>query len=148
MRVAEGFAKRGWMPPTTTPHFVDLYVGARLRGRRRSLGLSQAHVAKAAGVTFPQLQKYERGANRISASKLYALAAVLRCGVAWFFEGLPDTAPDASAASAPGNGWGRTVYPLLMHPEGLALVRAFQPLPPNCKAQVLALVRALVDEGS
>ena len=78
------------------PNPVDLHVGARIRMRRRELGLSQETLAEAIGITFQQLQKYERGANRISASRLYALALVLKISIEWCFEGLPDPQdPDA-----------------------------------------------------
>lgn len=70
-------------------HPVDLYVGARLRIRRKMMGLSQTQVADALGITFQQIQKYERGANRISASKMFATAAFLGVAPSTFFEGLP-----------------------------------------------------------
>ncbi len=69
-------------------HPVDLHVGARLRDRRAELGLTQASVAKAVGIRFQQIQKYERGANRVSASRLWELARVLDVGIDYFFEGL------------------------------------------------------------
>ena len=75
---------------STTPHHVDLHVGD-LRQRRRLKGISQAMLAARLDLTFQQLQKYERGANRISASKLHMAAVALPTPVAWFFEGLPQT---------------------------------------------------------
>src|SRR5580692_8901907 len=73
-----------------SPNPVDLHVGARIRMRRRMLGVSQEKLADALGLTFQQVQKYERGANRVSASKLYEIAAALKTPVAYFFEGLAD----------------------------------------------------------
>lgn len=67
---------------------VDRHVGARLRLRRKTLGRSQASVGKALGVSFQQVQKYERGANQLNASKLYALSEALDAPVAYFFDGL------------------------------------------------------------
>src|SRR4051794_18368186 len=74
------------------PDPVDIHVGSRVRLRRTLLGLSQDKLARAIGVSFQQLQKYERGTNRISASRLYALSKVLGVGIAWFFEDAPSTA--------------------------------------------------------
>lgn len=69
-------------------HVVDIYVGSRIRIRRKSLGISQVQLADGLGITFQQIQKYERGANRISASKLYDAAKFLKVPVAYFFDGL------------------------------------------------------------
>ena len=79
------------------PEPVDVIVGARIAARRREMGLSQSDLARALSITFQQVQKYERGANRVSASKLYDIAAALRTPIAWFFEGLP--APEDSLPS-------------------------------------------------
>lgn len=71
------------------PNPIDIHVGARLRLRRTLLGLSQEKLGEAVGITFQQLQKYERGANRISASRLYNLSQVLGVPVSYFFEDMP-----------------------------------------------------------
>jgi transcriptional regulator with XRE-family HTH domain len=68
---------------------VDIYVGGRLRSRRKRLAITQTALAQRLGVTFQQVQKYEKGANRISASRLYQLSLVLDVPVAYFFEELP-----------------------------------------------------------
>ncbi len=68
---------------------IDQHVGAHLRLRRTVLGLSQEKVAEAVGITFQQLQKYETGQNRISASRLHAIAKLLDVAIPFFFEGLP-----------------------------------------------------------
>lgn len=81
------------------PHPVDAYVGARVRLRRTYLGLSQERLANSLGLTFQQIQKYERGVNRISASKLFELAVLLDVPVGFFFEGAEDAldrAPDGA----------------------------------------------------
>lgn len=72
------------------PNQVDLHVGNRLRIRRTLKGLTQDELASAVGITFQQVQKYEKGANRISASRLYAFSQVLNVRVGWFFEDLED----------------------------------------------------------
>jgi transcriptional regulator with XRE-family HTH domain len=79
-------------------HLVDKHVGLRVRQRRIALGISQEALGNACSVTFQQIQKYERGINRVSASRLYEFARVLRVPVGFFFEDLPETelevAPD------------------------------------------------------
>jgi transcriptional regulator with XRE-family HTH domain len=79
------------------PKLVDTYVGKRIRARRKAIGISQQVLAEALGLTFQQVQKYEGGSNRVSASKLYETARALGVDVGYFFEGLPDPT-DASAA--------------------------------------------------
>ncbi|WP_158916429.1 helix-turn-helix domain-containing protein [Caulobacter sp. S45] len=75
-----------------SPNPVDVHVGDRIRRRRRALGISQDKLAEALGLTFQQVQKYERGANRVSASKLYQVAHALHAPIPYFFDGLPDPA--------------------------------------------------------
>lgn len=76
-------------PPLGTPRPVDVHVGQRLRQRRTLLGMSQDKLGEAVGLTFQQIQKYERGANRIGASRLYQLSQVLDVAVSYFFEEMP-----------------------------------------------------------
>lgn len=68
---------------------VDFHVGRRLRRRRRLLGLTQSQLAESVGIRFQQIQKYEVGANRITASRLYELAMALRVPIGYFYQGLP-----------------------------------------------------------
>ncbi len=83
----------------STPHPVDIHVGRRLRLKRTFLGRSQESVGKQIGVTFQQIQKYERGINRMGASRLYDFAKTLGVQVSYFFEGFDDyTLDDANAA--------------------------------------------------
>lgn len=94
------------MPRTTAtqhgPDPVDLYVGAQVRKRREELGLNQSQLASGLGLTFQQVQKYEKGSNRISASKLHKIAETLRAPVEWFFPATGETlaAPVGSAVEA------------------------------------------------
>lgn len=76
--------------PKKEPHEVDVHVGKAVLARRRALGISQTTLAEHLGVTFQQVQKYEKGTNRISGSRLFQMAEVLRVPVAHFFEGNPD----------------------------------------------------------
>ncbi|RWX81472.1 XRE family transcriptional regulator [Neorhizobium lilium] len=71
------------------PHPVDVHVGRRLRMRRAQLGMSQTTLGDQLGITFQQIQKYERGANRVSASMLHDIARVMETQIAYFFEDLP-----------------------------------------------------------
>ncbi|MCP5366321.1 MAG: helix-turn-helix transcriptional regulator [Hyphomicrobiales bacterium] len=76
--------------PPGVPNPVDVHVGGRVRLRRTLLGMSQEKLGEAVGLTFQQIQKYERGANRIGASRLYELSSILDVPVSFFFDDLPD----------------------------------------------------------
>jgi transcriptional regulator with XRE-family HTH domain len=122
-------------------HPVDLYVGARLRIRRKVLGLSQTQLADALGITFQQIQKYERGANRISASKLYEAARLLQSPVSYFFEGLDET------AQGDDDGFAQRMTQFVATPEGLELASLFPRLGDRrLRRRVVDLVRAMVDD--
>jgi transcriptional regulator with XRE-family HTH domain len=82
-------------------NLIDKYVGSRVRMRRMMLDLTQTEVAQAVGVTFQQLQKYEKGDNRISASRLQLLSDVLQAPIAFFFEGLSDPARSTKRTTRP-----------------------------------------------
>ena len=105
---------------------TDKYVGSRMRMRRLMLDMSQTQLGDALGITFQQVQKYEKGKNRISASRLQHLSQILRVPVPFFFEGAPATvgiAPTApAAADAPSPAY---VNDFLATSEGLDLVKAF-----------------------
>lgn len=82
------------------PHPIDVRVGKRIRARRRDLGISQSRLAAGIGVTFQQLQKYERAGNRVSASRLYEIAWQLQMPVCWFFCEPPTPDKQAMVGSA------------------------------------------------
>jgi len=105
------------------------------------MGLSQTQLADSVGITFQQLQKYERGTNRVSASKLYGMAVTLQTSVAWFFEGMP---PEAD-----GEGDVRTqaVRRFLATEEGVELASLVPQLPMAQRRQILALAKTLSSEG-
>jgi len=105
------------------PNPVDVHVGRRVRLRRKELGVSQAWLADRLGLTFQQVQKYERGANRISASKLYQIASVLEVPITYFFEGLDDPAAPKGARYA--HAFTGVVEELLSQPNGPELAEAF-----------------------
>ena len=99
---------------------VDEHVGSRLRLRRQVMGMSQEKLGEALGVTFQQVQKYERGTNRVGASRLYDLARVLGVPVNFFYEGL-DGGPIEGMAEG---GQEPIVYDFIRSPEGVALAMA------------------------
>lgn len=128
-----------------SPNPVDLHVGGRVRMRRKMLGISQERLADALGLTFQQVQKYERGANRISASKLYEIARFLSAPIAYFFEGLTD--PTSSGAATHDSQSEQFVHDFLMTSEGLELAASFPKIRrPRLRRRVLDLVRALCED--
>ena len=129
-----------------SPNPVDLHVGGRVRMRRRMLGVSQERLAEALGLTFQQVQKYERGANRVSASKLYDIASFLSVPIAYFFEGLTDPIEAGAGEREPG-GSEQLVHDFLMTAEGLELAATFPRIQrPRLRRRLLDLVRTLVED--
>ncbi len=127
---------------------TDKHVGARLRMRRRMLDMSQTDVANALGLTFQQLQKYEKGSNRISASRLQHLSQILQVPVPFFFEG----APAASGIPQAGNGTAEAsfssyVSDFLATSDGLDLVKAFMGIEDaKLRRAIVRLVEGIVPE--
>lgn len=117
------------------PHAVDVYVGTKMRSRRKALGISQTALADAIGLTFQQIQKYERGHNRISASRLYTIAKVLDVGFGWFVEGY-DPAADCRPAAT------RAIF--VDSREGRGLAAAFDAVAPDNRRNVLRAITPLV----
>ena len=107
---------------------IDVHVGSRVRLRRTLLGLSQERLGEAVGLTFQQIQKYERGANRIGASRMYDLAHVLDVPVSFFFDDMPDDVKQRDAApvnvAVDDEATGAEPNPLNRR-ETLELVRAY-----------------------
>jgi transcriptional regulator with XRE-family HTH domain len=129
------------------PNPVDLHVGGRVRMRRKLLGVSQEQLADSLGLTFQQVQKYERGANRVSASKLYEIAKTLQVPVSFFFDGLADPM-DGSDGDEVGQHAERVVQEFLTTPEGLELAEVFPKIGRGrVRRQVLDLVRAMAEEA-
>ena len=125
-----------------TPNPVDRHVGLRIRLRRKELGVSQERLAEAIGLTFQQIQKYERAANRVSASKLWEMARALNAPIGYFYEGLAD-APAPVGADKPRDD----VQEFLLTPEGIELASSFPRIPRGrVRRRVLDLVRALANQ--
>lgn len=131
-----------------TANPVDAHVGRQVRTRRRVLGISQEKLANQLGLTFQQVQKYERGSNRISASKLYEIARALGSPVAYFFDGLADPTVERADGFAE-TGSEQFVHDFLMTQEGLELAEAFPRIREGrVRRKVLELVRTLSDGQS
>ena len=114
--------------PPGVAHPVDIHVGDRLRARRTILGLTQDGLAEAVGLTFQQIQKYERGSNRIGASRLYQLARLLGVSVDYFFEGLDGKLGDPAEGYKVGMSYLDNAPPArdrINKRETLELVRAY-----------------------
>lgn len=108
------------------PNPIDRHVGSRVRMRRMMLGMSQEKLGNALGLTFQQIQKYEKGTNRIGASRLQQISVILQVAVSFFFEG----SPAATTAAATAGGMTEAPSPAyisdyLASPDGLALTKAF-----------------------
>ena len=122
---------------------IDLHLGKRLRRRRRLLGLTQQQLASAVGVRFQQIQKYECGANRISAARLWELAEALEVPINYFYEGL-----EADAASDGGNDAVKRSEQVLARKETLDLVRAYYRLGERPRRRLLDLAKSLDDNDA
>src|ERR671927_173554 len=116
--------RRPGRPKMDTPNPIDVRVGARLRLRRNMLGLSQEKLGEAIGLTFQQVQKYERGANRIGASRLYELSRVLDVPVSFFFDDTDPVRALAMGGFAEPPAETFEADPL-RHPETFDLIRAY-----------------------
>ena len=128
------------------PHPVDRHAGGRVRMRRMILGMSQEKLGEALGVTFQQVQKYEKGTNRISASRLQQMAAVLGVPVQFFFEGAPRVSSQGSSGGDAAPGY---VADFLSTSEGVQLTRAFVRITdPKVRRQLISLVKAMADDES
>jgi transcriptional regulator with XRE-family HTH domain len=115
---------------------VDKHVGAKVRMRRIMLGMSQTNLADGLGVTFQQVQKYERGTNRISASRLQQITNVLKVQTSFFFDGAPALTAKAIDAKASND-----ITDFLANKEGLALAKAFMAIEDNAvRKRVVELV--------
>ena len=128
-----------------SPNPVDIHVGLVIRQRRKALSISQQALAECVGITFQQIQKYERGANRVSASMLHRIANALRCEPGAFFMGLPSNG-DSRATNDP-EGFGHTGREFLAAEGGLELARAYLAMRPDYRRAVLAAARAF-SQGS
>ena len=119
-------------------HTVDIHVGKKIRQRRWLVGMTQQGLAEAVGIKFQQIQKYETGANRVSASRLWDIAAALDLPVSHFFEGVEEQhCANPKKHAAPGD--------LLGDKEAMELVRCYYAIPENQRRRLFELARVLSD---
>jgi transcriptional regulator with XRE-family HTH domain len=125
------------------PNYIDVHVGSRIRMRRQLISMSQEKLGELLGITFQQVQKYEKGSNRISASRLFYAAKILGVPVQAFFEDLPGTEGDIGFSESNGES---SVMSSMMNAEGIKLAKAFRDADNSTKRKLIAtLARAIVD---
>lgn len=118
-------------------HPVDVHVGKRIRHRRWMVGMTQQQLAEQVGIKFQQIQKYETGMNRVSASRLWDIAHVLSVPVSFFFEGLEGGVDDETEQALSND--------ILADKEALELVRSYYAIPENQRRRLFELARVLSD---
>lgn len=124
------------------PHPVDIHVGKRLRSRRTILGMSQEDIGSAVGITFQQVQKYERGLNRIGSSRLYEFSTLLGVSISYFFEDLSESGKQKNNVLADGEFIFE--HENLNNKEVMALVRSYHAInDPKIRKKILSLVKAI-----
>lgn len=122
-----------------SPNSIDVYVGSRVRVRRKTLGMTQHGLAELLGITFQQIQKYEKGTNRIGASRLQRISEVLRVPIGFFFE---------NGGAGQSDGETSELNSFLSSKEGLALNKAFIAIEdPNVRQKLVALAKSLAVTG-
>ncbi|PHR93819.1 MAG: transcriptional regulator [Robiginitomaculum sp.] len=127
-----------------SPNPVDIHVGTRVRLRRQLLKMSQEKLGDQLGVTFQQVQKYERGTNRVGASRLWRMSQVLDVPVSFFYDGLGEGAPTAEFAE---NDQTPIVYDFINSTDGVSLAMAVSKIKNKAvRRQILELARSLASE--
>lgn len=116
---------------------VDRYVGERIRARRAALGLTQEDLARALGISYQQVQKYETGGNRVSAGRLFEMARRLEVPVGYFFEGLPESPAPSSDEPMAHGGTQRALIELVQNFNAVTN--------PRVRAVVSGLMKSLAD---
>lgn len=119
-------------------HPVDVHVGQRIRQRRWMVGMTQQQLGDKVGIKFQQIQKYETGMNRVSASRLWNIAEALDVPVSFFFEGLAEV-------GTPANSDGAAKGDVLADKEALDLLRAYYSIPETQRRKLFDLARVLSD---
>jgi len=129
------------------PNPIDVHVGGRVRLRRMLVGLSQEKLGEQLGLTFQQVQKYEKGSNRISASRLYEIAQILGVPVQFFFEDIHTVGADAAPGFAENGSADSFVMDFLSTSEGLQLNKAFASIgDPAVRRKLVELAKTIATE--
>lgn len=127
------------------PNPIDSYVGGRIRLRRNMVSMSQEKLGDSLGITFQQIQKYEKGTNRVGASRLQAIASILSVPVSFFFEGGPGVEGNEPGGFAEDSDQ-NSILAFGSSAEGLQLARAFLKIrDPKLRRRVIDLVKAMAD---
>ncbi|MBA8851630.1 transcriptional regulator with XRE-family HTH domain [Ochrobactrum intermedium] len=127
------------------PNPIDVHVGSRIRLRRNMLGFSQEKLGENLGITFQQIQKYEKGTNRVGASRLQAISAILNVPVSFFFEDAPGSSNQAGFAE---DNEATYVVDFLNSNEGVQLTRAFTKISdPKVRRKIIDLVKSLAADA-
>lgn len=127
---------------TEEPHPVDRHVGRRVQEKRLDLGLTQTALARAVGVSFQQVQKYEKGTNRVSASKLFEMAEFMKVDIPFFFQGFKDAQPGLGEEEAPG--FNHEHKPTR---QSLEIARLASRLPLRNQKLILEMMREILGES-
>jgi transcriptional regulator with XRE-family HTH domain len=118
-------------------HPVDVHVGKRIRHRRWMVGMTQQQLAEKVGIKFQQIQKYETGMNRVSASRLWDISEALDVPVSFFFEGIEEHRQSNAGSTVPGD--------IMADKEAMELVRSYYAIPENQRRRLFDLARVLSD---
>lgn len=148
---AEILAERGEKESRSNP--IDVHVGSRIRLRRTLMGMSQERLGEAIGLTFQQVQKYERGVNRVGASRLYDLSRVLDVPISFFYDDMPESVGGVRRVAHGPAGFsdGQDSFndDTLNRRETLELVRAYYRITdPGVRKRVFELVKSLVPDNA
>lgn len=128
------------------PNPIDVHVGSRIRLRRNMLGLSQEKLGENLGITFQQIQKYEKGTNRVGASRLQAISSILNVPVSFFFEDAPGSGTATAGFSEDNEA--TYVVDFLNSNEGVQLTRAFTKISdPKVRRKIIDLVKSLAADA-
>ncbi len=129
------------------PNPIDVHVGSRVRLRRMLVGMSQEKLGEQLGLTFQQVQKYEKGTNRIGASRLFQISRILSVPVQFFYDDMSEAMPRLTAGFAEADG-AENVMDFVSSNEGLALNRSYTRIKdPTLRRRVLDLIRTLAGEA-
>ncbi|MBB5533621.1 helix-turn-helix transcriptional regulator [Rhizobium herbae] len=130
------------------PNPIDIHVGSRIRLRRTMLGMSQEKLGESLGITFQQIQKYEKGTNRVGASRLQNISSILNVPVSFFFEDAPGESSSSGSSGLAEASSSNYVVDFLSSSEGLQLNRAFVKIgDPKVRRKLVDLVKALAVEA-
>jgi transcriptional regulator with XRE-family HTH domain len=130
------------------PNPIDIHVGSRIRLRRTMLGMSQEKLGESLGITFQQIQKYEKGTNRVGASRLQNISSILNVPVSFFFEDAPGEQSGNAVSGMAEASSSNYVVDFLSSSEGLQLNRAFVKISDaKVRRKVVELVKALAAEA-